>query len=145
MSEQTGYLDGLQTPTYRIWAGMKNRCLNPNNKDFAHYGGRGIAVCQAWLEFSCFFSDMGPRPSGLTIDRIDGKGPYAPGNCRWATRKEQRRNEENVRLVFLDGELLPVVVACERLDLKHHTVRMRLLRGWPVARALETSRAAEQG
>ena len=79
---------------YGSWAMMKQRCLNPNSKNFKHWGGRGVEVCAHWRDFLCFLADMGPKPSPKhSIDRIDVNGNYTPANCRWATPSEQRRNQ----------------------------------------------------
>lgn len=79
---------------YKIWIGIKTRCLVPTNKDFKYYGARGISVCDRWLNsFENFLVDMGNRPKGLTLDRINTYGNYEPGNCRWATWHEQRVNQ----------------------------------------------------
>lgn len=86
---------GGRTSEYCIWKGMRQRCDNPNNDDYKNYGGRGITVCDRWSEsFEAFLADMGRRPSPQhSIDRIDNDGDYEPGNCRWATPIEQRRNQ----------------------------------------------------
>jgi hypothetical protein len=80
------------TPTYYVWAAMIQRCTNPNNADWNHYGGRGIEVCSRWRDFRNFLADMGEQPDGLTLDRINGDDDYGPGNCRWATTSVQQRN-----------------------------------------------------
>jgi hypothetical protein len=80
----------------RSWIAMKQRCLNPNYHQFKDYGGRGITICERWLSsFSNFHQDMGDRPAGLTLDRIDNDGNYEPGNCKWSTRSEQKRNSRS--------------------------------------------------
>lgn len=82
-----------KSPEYQAWLDMRRRCGNPTHKDYRHYGGRGITVCPAWLQsFNTFLADMGSRPTGLTLERIDNDRGYEPGNCKWATRKEQRHN-----------------------------------------------------
>lgn len=76
---------------------MMRRCTRVNDPRYPEWGGRGITVCERWLEFPNFLADMGERPPGLTLDRINNDGNYEPGNCRWATRKEQQANRRNSR------------------------------------------------
>jgi hypothetical protein len=80
------------TSEYRTWRVMRERCSNPNNKDYKDYGGRGIKVCARWDKFENFYADMGPRPKGLTLGRIDNEDDYYPENCKWETWIEQARN-----------------------------------------------------
>lgn len=97
-------IDGKQTPEYFAWMSMKSRCLNPKNPKFPIYGGAGIRVCDSWLNFINFLSDVGVRPSEFhSLDRIDGSRGYEPGNVRWATSLEQNRNRSNARDVLVNG------------------------------------------
>ena len=81
------------TGTYRSWCDMIQRCTNPRRDNYERYGGRGITVCERWMTFANFLADMGERPDGTSIDRIDNYRGYEPGNCRWATAIEQAQNK----------------------------------------------------
>ena len=89
---QHGHAGDGGSPTYLSWYAMKQRCFNQNHENFPYYGGRGITVCEPWLRFENFLADMGERPGGKTLDRINPDGIYEPDNCRWATPKEQAGN-----------------------------------------------------
>ena len=93
-----------KTPEYRAWANMWQRCTNPKAAGYENYGGRGIRVCERWRLFENFLADVGPRPEGLTLDRINNDGNYEPGNCRWATRSEQqfKRRRQNGKVAPRD-------------------------------------------
>jgi hypothetical protein len=81
-----------RTPEYNVWLHMRERCTNPNHVRYARYGGRGITIDPAWDSFAQFFADMGERPPGLTLDRVNKDGPYAAHNCKWSTDSEQNKN-----------------------------------------------------
>jgi hypothetical protein len=123
---------------YRSWCAMIARCTRPANVSYPGYGGRGITVCQEWRDsFETFVSDVGPAPSPRhSLDRIDANGNYEPGNCRWATMKEQARNTRRNRLLTLNGETLTMAEWAERLGTSPQTLAMRLKLGWTHHRVL---------
>jgi hypothetical protein len=88
---------GRRSPTYNCWLSMRARCLNPKHAHWADYGGRGITIDPRWSSYEAFLADMGERPEGRTLDRIDGAAGYTLGNCRWATESEQNRNRRRQR------------------------------------------------
>lgn len=94
----------MTNPTYASWSNMKDRCRNPNNISFKNYGGRGINYCVRWEKFANFLEDMGYRPEGLSLDRINNNGNYCKENCKWSTRQEQNNNKRT-RLGVLDPQL----------------------------------------
>lgn len=122
---------------YRIWESMKGRCLRKTDTRFDDYGGRGIQICERWMSFQNFYADMGPRPSSRhSIDRIDVNGHYEPGNCRWATRKQQQRNMRSNRLFTINEQTLCLAEWCEKYGTTPRRVESRLRRGWDIERAL---------
>lgn len=122
---------GDRSIEYRIYKGMRGRCLNARIAAYPDYGGRGIKICRAWLEsFQNFLNDMGRCPPGHTLERIANDGDYEPSNCRWATRKEQARNRRSSHILTVDGVSLPLVAWAERLGLHHTTILYRLRAGW---------------
>lgn len=126
------------TPTYNTWCAMKQRCAYPQHDSYEYYGARGITVCQRWRDsFEAFLADMGERPEGMTIDRIDSAGNYEPGNCRWAPEDEQVRNRSSTILVERDGRKQCVKDWCDELGLDPDQVYGRIRRGASPAEALQ--------
>lgn len=136
-------------PLYHIWVGMRQRCRDAKLRNFDNYGGRGIKVCERWESCQNFFDDMLPTwKPGLTLDRIDTNGDYEPGNCRWATMKEQQRNKRNNRIV----QGTTVTELAERCGIDRGTIYARLRSGWaedeldlPINSKRSNTNAAEQG
>lgn len=126
------------SPEYNSWDKMLQRCENPKDNAFKNYGGRGIHVCQSWHFFGNFIRDMGPRPPGTTIDRINNNGNYERGNCRWSTRKEQNRNRRDSNLVTYEGKTQTVGAWEEEKGMTPNSLRSRLRAGWTVDRAINT-------
>lgn len=121
---------GKGTAEYRIWKHMRARCSNPHDKRFNDYGGRGIKVCARWDDFELFRKDMGPRPSpAYSIERLDVNGDYEPGNCVWATMKEQARNKRSTSYIIIDGEKRKLMDVAEELGMKPGTLHKRAQRG----------------
>ena len=120
-------------PLYNVWMSMKDRCHNPKFKQFKDYGGRGISICEQWLipkqGFKNFISDMGDRPTGYTLDRINNNSGYSPENCRWASRKQQQRNQTVTRKVTIDGTEYIAADLADLADLKTDTIVDRANRG----------------
>ena len=128
-----------ESPTYRVWHSMLER-VRGQSGTAAHkrnYHGRGISVCARWLRFENFLADMGVRPPGTSLDRINNDGPYSAENCRWATAKEQARNRRTNRLLTHKGRTLTVAEWSEITCINGTTIRYRLRKGWSVERAIE--------
>jgi hypothetical protein len=131
---------GSGTPEWRSYQGMLFRCTNRDAKDYPRYGGRGITVCPEWkVSFTAFLADMGERPKGTTLDRINTDGNYEPKNCRWATAKQQSRNRRNTHYIEINGERLNAAEAAEKAGISYHALKSRARRGWDAKRILEPS------
>lgn len=128
--------DMCGTPTWRSWNGMIQRCTNEKAPAWEYYGGRGITVCPQWRDFVAFLADMGIRPEGKTLDRVDPDGSYEPGNCRWATMREQQRNRRDCNTFTLGGVTLTLQEWAERTGIAYEALRGRYRRNWPADKAL---------
>ena len=127
-----------RTRTYECWSAMKQRCLNPRAVEYANYGGRGIRICERWVVFVNFLADMGERPEGLQIDRIDNNGGYEPSNCRWTTSKENQRNRSNTKFLVVNGERKSLAQWADEVGLAQRTIWSRIDTGWSDERAVTT-------
>lgn len=121
-----------KTPTYAAWQGMKRRCYSKTAKAYKNYGGRGIRVCERWLDsFDNFLFDMGISPQGMTIERINNDGDYQPSNCRWATRANQARNRRTTKLIEYNGKKQCMKDWAKELGINYDTLKSRFLRHLP--------------
>lgn len=117
----------VRSPEWCAWQAMRRRCFNSKSKNFHWYGGRGITVCQRWSIYANFLADMGRRPSAAhSLDRIDNNGNYEPGNCRWATWKEQERNRRDNRILQHGEQSKPLSQWADEYGLRQDTFRRRI-------------------
>ena len=128
-------------PLYHVWRGMLDRCYCPTIKQYKDYGGRGISVCEQWKNsYSQWFTDMGPRPEGSTLDRKDNNGNYEPNNCRWATRKQQQRNQRVTRKVVIAGHTYVAADLADKAGVKTDIIMERVKRGLSLSEVLSNDR-----
>jgi hypothetical protein len=131
-----------KSPEHRSWLSMMTRCVwsGPERSDWMLYQGKGITICEKWLEFINFLADMGPKPTSKhTLDRIDSDGNYEPANCRWATPKQQARNwKHRNHLYRYKDENLTLSEWAERLGMARESLRDRISSGWPIEKAIST-------
>ena len=134
-------------PELFAWRDMLRRCHDPQHGSFHRYGARGIRVCDRWRsDFAVFLADIGPRPpGGYSLDRIDNAKGYEPGNVRWATTKQQMRNQRGNRLLTIGAETLCLIEWSERSGIDPRTLDGRLRRGWPTERAVFAPAGSRRG
>lgn len=128
--------EGSQSPTYVSWQGMIGRCECPSHESYGRYGGAGIRVCEKWKQFQGFLEDMGERPLGTTIDRIDNRLGYFKDNCRWATNRQQMLNRRNSLQVTINGETKYLLEWSELSGVSYCSLRSRIRLGWSPDRLL---------
>lgn len=126
-------------PLYKTWCEMRYRCEDPKKDNYRYYGGRGIKVCYRWLDFAAFVADMGERPEGMTLDRINPDGHYEPTNCRWATKETQANNTRANRTIVLDGQARTLSEWSRIWRVPMKTIWRRLSAGWEPADAIKRS------
>lgn len=126
-------------PEFGVWKDMIKRCTNEKRDDFKYYGGRGISVCERWLDFGNFYADMGERPDGMTIDRINTRGNYEPGNCRWITIQEQQNNRRSCVYVEHEGRTQNMKQWARELGISYEKVRAGIKSGKSMSEILTGS------
>jgi len=123
--------------SYQVWRGMVSRCTNKDDKRYQDYGGRGVTICERWMDYFLFLEDMGDPPEGLTMDRIDNTKGYSPENCKWSTSIEQANNKRNNRFIEYKGRRQTMAMWAREKGINVGTLKSRLDKGWDVERALE--------
>lgn len=134
-------MQATRRPEYRVWSGIKTRCTNPNDKFFHRYGGRGIKICERWVNsFENFLDDMGERPlPNSQIDRINGDGDYEPSNCRWTTPKENARNRNTSHVLTVNGQSKTLAEWEEVTGIDYQVIWTRLTKlGWTPEETINT-------
>ena len=130
-----------KTRLYRLLYGMRDRCYNKNGKDYKNYGGRGIRICDEWLQnpntFIQWANDNGYK-NGLSIDRINVNGNYEPNNCRWVSAKTQANNRRSNLIITFEGKTMSAAEWCELKGWNRHVIPERLRKGWSLERAMTT-------
>jgi hypothetical protein len=135
-----------QASIYKIWANIKQRCTNTANPRYKDYGGRGITMCEQWLNsFETFYADIGDRPDDLTLDRIDNDKGYEPNNVRWVTRADNNRNSRRCVMVEFNGESKPINVWCREFGIPYVTFKQRRRNGWELVKACTTTPDSRHG
>lgn len=127
-------------PCYYVWKSMHDRCRNPRSRAWNDYGGRGIDVCERWDDFHTFAADMGERPDGYSIDRIDNNAGYSPENCRWADQKTQMRNRRVAVFVEIEGKSYRAIDLSDATGLKADTIIHRASLGLPYDQVVSSER-----
>lgn len=125
-----------KSPEHMAWRNMRYRCNNPSHFAYFRYGARGIRVCQEWENFMTFFRDMGHRPPGMSLERLDNNRGYSKENCVWASREEQNNNKSTNRFIYLYGERFTIGQLARKFSLNKTTLKDRLNAGWDVRDAL---------
>lgn len=114
---------GCGTSIHNVWRSMKQRCLDKDSQAYDYYGGRGITICDRWLSFEAFREDLGEKPAGMSLDRIDNNGPYSPENCRWASAAQQARNRKSNINVVIDNRTMCLSDWCNQRNLNYYKMK----------------------
>lgn len=128
------------SPEYKSWDNMMKRCYNKKAKGYKNYGGRGISVCERWHDFRNFYADMGPRPEGCTLDRLNTNESYGPENCRWATRREQDRNRRDNKVIEANGSRMIISDWATMLGVSIDWINRRLAKGYAMEEVIAFAR-----